>query len=190
MRKTKTVIPEELIKKIDLNEALESHNNYWSLCAVRLLSQIIGWDAEEDPRAALLELVYSKKLLPLKELQDAIGLSKRDCYMIFDTGDDRRWLLYDEGALVWMSDHLKRPDLLPHQRAISKLLWKHTSSYVMGDIKRQYRLLTGMRLEDEYCFIDAFQEKTYDISLDELNEAMRLYFIHIYDLQPQEVETC
>ena len=190
MRKTKKLISEELIKMINLNEALESHTNHCTRLAVNLLSIIIGWDAEEDPSAAFMALINSKKMLPMKDLQDATGLSKRDFFTIFDTEDDRRWLTSDEGVLVRMSDHLKRSDLLPHQRAISKLLWKQMSSYVMGDIKRQYHLLTGMRLEDEYCFIDAFQSKTYEISLEELNEAMRLFFLHVYEIQIMEDATC
>ena len=181
---------EELIKKINLNEALESHTNYSSLIAVRLLSLIIGWDAEIDLRCALLALVNSKKMLPMKDLLDATGLSKSDYLTIFDVRDDRRWLKTDAESLARMSGHLERPDLLPRQRELSKLLFKIIGGEVMDEIKYQYHLLTGKFLEDEYCFDDAFQFETYDISLDELNDAMRLFFIHIFDLHPQEVETC
>lgn len=189
MRKTKKLISEELIKMINLNEALESHNNDCSLFAVSMLSLIIGWDAEEDPRFAFMSLVNSKKLLPMKELQDATGLSKSDCFTIFDTEDDRRWLMSDAGAVVRMSDHLKRSDLLPHQRAISKLLFKIIGGKVMEEIKSQYHRLTGKSLEKQYCYDVDFQREAYNISLDELNEAMRLYFIHIFDLQPRVAET-
>lgn len=186
----KQLIPEALIKKINLNEALESHTNYCTLLAVNLLGVIVGRDAEEDPSAALLALVNSKKILPMKDLQDATGLSKSDCLTIFDTEDDRRWLMPDGGAVVRMSDHLKRSDLLPHQRAISKLLLKIIGGEVMEEIKSQYHRLTGKDLEKQYCYDVDFQREAYNISLDELNEAMRLFFIHIYDLQPQVAETC
>ena len=179
-----------MIKKINLAEALESHNNYCSLFAVRLLSLIIGWDAELSLNDALLDLVNSKKMLPMKDLLDATGLNKRDYLTIFDVKGDRRWLRRDTESLARMSGHLERPDLLPRQRELSKLLFKIIGGEVMDEIKYQYHLLTGKFLEDEYCFDDAFQFETYDISLDELNDAMRLFFIHIFDLHPQEVETC
>lgn len=181
---------EEKLKKINLNKALESHNNYCSLFAVSLLSLIIGWDAELSLSGALLALVNSKKILSMKDLLDATGLNKRDYLAIFDVKGDRRELKKDTASLARLSYHLERPDLLPRQRELSKLLFKIIGGEVMDEIKYQYHLLTGKFLEDEYCFDDAFQFETYDISLDELNDAMRLFFIHIYDLQPQEVETC
>lgn len=180
---------EKMIQKINLTEALESHNNHCTLFAVNLLSVAIGWDAEVDLKSALLALVNSKKKLPMKDLLDATGLSRRDYLTIFDVKDDKRWLRKDTESLARMSGHLERPDLLPRQRELSKLLFKIISSEVMDEIKYQYYLLTGKFLEDEHCFDDAFQFETYDISLDELNDAMRLFFIHIFDLQPKEVET-
>ncbi len=186
----KQLIPEALIKKINLNEALESHTNYCTLLAVNLLGVIVGRDAEEDPSAALLALVNSKKILPMKDLQDATGLSKSDYLTIFDVKGDRRGLKTDTASLARMSDHLKRRDLLPHQRAISQLLFRIIGGEVMKVIKYQYYLLTGKFLEDEYCYDVDFQFEAYDISYDDLNEAMRLFFIHIYDLRPQEAETC
>ena len=180
---------EEKIKMFNLNEALESHNNHCTLFAVNLLSVAIGWDAEIDLNSALLALVCSKKKLPMKDLLDATGLSKRDYLTIFDVEDDRRWLKMDTVSLARMSFHLERPDLLPRQRELSKLLFKLIGGKVMEEIKYQYNLLTGGYLEDDYCFDDTFQFETYNISLDELNDAMRLFFIHYYDLQPKEVET-
>ena len=76
-------LSEDMINKINLTKALESHNNYCTLFAVSLLSMAIGWDAEMDPNSALLALVNSKKKLPLKDLLDATGLSKGDYFAIF-----------------------------------------------------------------------------------------------------------
>lgn len=190
MKTTKLMIPEALIQKINFTEALESRQNYCTLFAMGLLSRMIGWDAEEDPRLALLTLVGLKNTLPMKDLLDATGLSKRDYLTIFDVKDDKRWLRTNTESLARMSGHLERPDLLPRQRELSKLLFKIISSAVMDEIKYQYYLLTGKFLEDEYCFDDAFQFETYEISLDELNEAMRLFFLHIYENQAKEVEAC
>lgn len=181
---------EEKLKKINLNEALESHTNHCTLLAVNLLGLIVGRDAEEYPSAALMALVNSKKLLPMKDLQDATGLRKRDYLAIFEVKGDRRYLKSDNTALAWMMDHMKRKDLLPHQRAISELIWKRIRGKAMDEFRLTYYHMTDGWLEDDFSSAEVFQYETYEVTADELNEAVRLYFIHIYDLQPREAETC
>ena len=183
-------LSEDMINKINLTKALESHNNYCTLFAVSLLSMAIGWDAEMDLNSALLALVNSKKRLPMKDLLDATGLSKRDYLAIFGGNDERRSLKSDDAALARMSDHLKRQDLLPRQRALSKLIWKRMQREALDEILLKYYYLTDRFLEDDYRQEKAFQFETYDVKVNELNEAMRLFFLHIYEIQAEEGATC
>ena len=89
-----------------------------------------------------------------------------------------------------MSDHLKRQALLPRQRALSKLIWKRMQREALDEILLKYYYLTDRCLEDDYRQEKAFQFETYDVKVNELNEAMRLFFLHIYEIQAKEGATC
>ena len=160
----KLPMTEEMIKKINVTEALESHRNNCSFFALGLLSRMTGWDAELYPEGAFMTLVTSKEMLPLKDLLDATGLRKGDYLAIFGEDGDSRYLKSDNHALAWMMEHIQRKNLLPRQRAFSELLWKRKA--------------------------EVFHNKTYDVMADELNEAMRLFFLHVYEARIKEDATC
>lgn len=179
---------EDVIQKINLTEALESHQNYCTLFAMGLLSRMIGWDAEEDPRLALLTLVGYKNSLPMKDLLDMTGLSKGDYLVIFKVEGDMRFLRFDWSARSRMTEHLEREDLHSHQRAISELLLKAMKGEGVAKAKLDFALLTGRFLDVDYPQDEALQDETYTVTTDELNEAMRLFFLHIHENQAKEIE--
>lgn len=190
MKQTNFLIPEDVIKKINVTEALECHRNYCSFFALRLLSRVIGRDAELYPESVFLALVTSKEMLPMKDLLDATGFRKRDYLEIFVEDGESRFLKSDNHALVWMSKHLQRKNLLPRQRAFSELLWKRMRGKVMLEFGLTYYYMTGRWLEDDFRKAAVFQYKTYDVMADELNEAMRMFFLHVYEARIKEDATC
>ena len=183
-------LSEALINRINFTEALESHQNYCTFFAMGLLSNVIGWDAEEDPRLALLTLVGLKNTLPMKDLLDATGLRKGDYLKVFKVVGDVRYLRFDWPARTRMMEHLEREDLHPYQRAISELLLKAMKGEGVAEAKLEFALLTGRFLDVDYPQDEALQDETYNVTGDELNEAMRLFFLHIYENQAKEVEAC
>lgn len=190
MKKTNLMIPEDVIKKINVTEALESHRNYCSYFALGLLSRMTGRDAELYPESAFMTLVTSKEMLPLKDLLDATGLRKGDYLAIFGEDGDSRYLKSDNHALAWMMEHIQRKNLLPRQRAFSELLWKRMRGMVMLEFGFTYYHMTGRWLEDDFRKTEVFHNKTYDVMADELNEAMRLFFLHVYEARIKEDATC
>lgn len=61
---------------------------------------------------------------------------------------------------------------------------------VMLEFGFTYYHMTGSWLEDDFRKADVFKYKTYDVTADELNEAMRLFFLHIFEIQAKEGATC
>lgn len=180
---------EDKIKDLNLTEALESNRNHKSFFALTLLSQLIGWDAEEDPDSAFMDFFFLNRLLTKKDILVATGLRKDDYLEIFEENNGVRWLRTNCPANYRMSEHMKREDLLPGQRAMSELLWKWMRGITMTRLKISFTFLTGRFLEDDYWQDEAFQEETYVISVIELNEAMRLFFLHQYERQAKENPT-
>ena len=183
-------LSEALINRINFTEALESHQNYCTFFAMGLLSNVIGWNAEEDPRLALLTLVGNKDNLSLKDLLNVTGLRKGDYLKVFKVVGDVRCLRFDGAAHSRMSEHLEREDLLSYQRSISELLLKVMKGEGVAKAKMDLALLTGRFLDVDYPQDEALQDETYNVTGDELNEAMRLFFLHIYENQAKEVEAC
>jgi hypothetical protein len=126
----------------------------------------------------------------MKDLLDVTGLSKGDYLKIFKVVDDVRYLRFDLPAHSRMTEHLEREDLLSYQRSISELLLKAMKGEGVAKAKMDFALLTGRFLDVDYPQDEDLQADAYRITGDELNEAMRLFFLHIFEIQAKEGATC
>ena len=145
-------------------------------------------DLKENPNISFLAIIYGKESLPKKDVLDVTGLSNRKYNQIFDDKSHPiiRKMKTNEAANLALAQHLERDDLLPHQRAICELLWKRMRYYSMGEILKRIEILTGRWLEDVYPQDKDFCEGSYDITVEELDEAMGLMLVHIMDLAEEK----
>lgn len=171
------------VKDQNLTPEMEQDSNNEKALGLECLTEITGIDAGEYPNEVFLYILLSKKILPLNDLLDATGLSQKKCSLVFeeDHCEDGRNLRTDKRANEVLAKHLEREDLEPHQYAICELLWRRMQFFSIQFMDEQFTTLTGRSLMEDYPEDMAFREESYDITAEELNEAVMELFLHLED---------
>ena len=179
---------EAMLKEQNLTIAQQGENTIKKTLALDFFGDFFHRDLKENPNLAFLAIILGKEHLPKKDAQDATGLSNRKYNQIFDEQYHPiiRKMKTDVTANLALAKHLERQDLLPHQRAICELLWKRMRYYSMGEILERIEVLTGRWIEDDYPRDKDFCEGSYDITVEEFDEAMGLLLVHIVDLAEEK----
>lgn len=187
----KILEPEAMVQDQNLNTAEKSVNTRIETFGLDQLTEFVGFDAKEHPEQALFELLFNRKRMTKKDVLEATGLTRGQYEKVFHNHDGGwRGLNYNVDANRAMSKLLGREDLEPHQVAISELLWKMMKRFSMQEILNQLWIMTGRFIEDEYPQDGDFDMSNYNITPEELNEAICLLFLHIYESRNKGVETC
>ena len=174
-----------------LIEGLGSMRSNSNGFALDIMSGKLGYSAKLYPECAMMDFALSKKVLPLSGLLNATGFTLRDAIVILGNRvEDRRTLNYSNEALVQMFNHLDREDLLPHQRAVSELICKLMQGAALNELLAQLDMIMGNKNNWKEGWADAFPEEMFRITADELNEAMRLYYLYTLVLHPLEHQIC
>ena len=184
----KVIKPEAMLKEQNLTFAQQGVNTNKETPALDFFGEYFHRDLKEDPNLSFMAIVLGKERLPKKDVQDATGLSNRKYNQIFDEQfhPSIRKMKTDVSANLVLAKHLEREDLLPHQRAICELLWKRMCHHSMGKVLERIAILTDRWLEDDYPQDKDFCERSYDITVEELEEAMGLLLVHIIDLDEEK----
>jgi len=179
--------PEVMVQDQNLTHTNDINNCETETIGLDFLSQFLGVSARDFPNEVFLYTILSKDSLTKNDLLDATGLSKMDYPMVFDedSSKDGRELLADIRAIETLSRHLEREDLEPHQLAVSELIWRRMQYFSIMNLEEQFEALTGRRLEEDYPDDAAFQEGTYTISPEDLDEAMLELLIHLEKISDQ-----
>ena len=187
----KVLISEALVKDQNLNSAQQSENTGIKTFGLDLLTELLGFDAKDYPEQSLFALLFDKKKMSKKDVLDATGLSRRQYEKVFHDRNDR-WRGLNTGfeANRAMSNLLEREDLAPHQVAMSELLWKLMKGFAMQEILEQLWIMTGRFIEEDYPQDKDFDMSNFNITPEELNEAIVLHFLHFCESKGQEAETC
>ena len=162
---------------------MELNSNNEKALGLECLSEITGVNAGDYPNEVFLYTLLSKTILPLNDLLDATGLSKKKCSQVFEENHSEfgRNLRTDKRANEVLSKHLEREDLEPHQYAICELLWRRMQFFSIQFMDEQFTTLTGRSLIEDYPDDMAFRDEPYDITPEELNEAIIELFLHLED---------
>ena len=184
----KEIKTEAMLKEQNLTIAQQGENANKEAPALDFLGDFFHRDLKENPNLSFMAIILGKDYLPKKDAQDATGLSNRKFNQIFDEQYHPivRKMKTNETANLALAKHLEREDLLPHQRAICELLWKRMLHHSMGKVLERIAMLTGRWLEDDYPQDKDFCERSYDITVEEFDEAMGLLLVHMMDLAEEK----
>ena len=173
-----------MVQDQNLTPEQKNENKTSETPALNLLSELLEFDAQENPQKAFFILTNCKAFLRKKDLMDATGLSRRKIDKIFDNqySQECRRPKFDKEAIYTLSEHLERPDLSLHQWLFSNLLWKQLSYFAMMDILNQLEILIGPGGIEALSKNEDFDLDTYCIDADELEEAMGYLMVHIMEL--------
>lgn len=176
-----------MVKDQNLTPEQKNENKTSETPALNLLSELLEFDAHEDPQGAFFLLTTNKAYLRKKDLMDATGLSKRRLDKIFDNQHSPEWRLpkYDDEAILALAEHLEREDLSLHQWLFSNLLFKQMQFFAMKRILDHLEILIGEGAVENLAKNDDFDLDTYRINAKELEEAMGNLMVHIFDLEEQ-----
>lgn len=182
---------EAMVKDQNLTPAHQSENSSIETFGLDMLTENLGFDAKVCPDEAFFAVVFDKRMMSKKAVQEATGLSRRQYERVFHDRNER-WRGLNTGfeANKVMSNHLEREDLEPHQVAMSELLWKLMKRFAMQEILDQLWIMTGRSLEEDYPQDKDFDMSNFHITPEELNEAICLHFLHYCESTDQESETC
>ena len=181
-KKTEAMLKEQNLAVAKLGETTNEQTP-----ALDYLGNYFHRDLKENPNLSFMAIICGKGFLPKKDVLDATGLSNRKYNQIFDEQylPFLREMKTDVAANMALAKHLEREDLLPHQRAICELLWKRMRHHSMGEVLERIAMLTGRWLEDDYPQDIDFCEGSYDITVEEFDEAMGLLLVHMMDLSEE-----
>ena len=184
----KVIKPEAMLKEQNLTFAQQGVNTNKETPALDFFGEYFHRDLKEDPNLSFMAIILGKEHLPKKDALDATGLSNRKFNQIFDEQYHPilRKMKTNVAANRALAKHLERKELLPHQRAICELLWKRMCHHSMGKVLERIAILTNRWLEDDYPQDKDFCEGSYDITVEELEEAMGLLLVHIIDLDEEK----
>ena len=182
---------EAMVQDQNLNAAQKSENSGIETFGLDLLTESVGFDAKVYPEQALFSFLCDRKKMYKKDVLEATGLTRGQYEKVFHNHNDRwRGLNFNAEANKAMSKLLDSEDLAPHQLAISELLWKMMKRLAMQEILNQLWIMTGRFIEEEYPQDGDFDMSNYHITPEELNEAMFLLYLHVYESRNKDVETC
>lgn len=137
----------------------------------------------------IIDILVDKNKSTKRDVLRLTGLRPKDYnhLVVEDTGYDFRGFLYDFTGTSVLSRHVKREDLTPVQKAVSRILWKWQNDGSMRMISEMYHLITGGFLEDDCPYTEAFAEETYEVSEEELNEVAQMVLDYVKEIEAKQV---
>lgn len=176
----KTNKTSEAMNKVqDLTPYLTSTSSDSPTPVLDEISDMLGFDAKENPSITFWELFFKKGKFSKKEILDATGLSERWYNMVIDEhySPGLRTIRTSTVADQTLRRHLERKDLRYHQLLISELFLKVMSFVSLAE--RIEKELDNENLVDEEFGNEPINLDQCLITVDELEEAMNYYVAHL-----------
>ena len=132
----------------------------------------------------IIEILTDMNKSTRRDVLRLTGLRLKDYNVLVEEVTDRdfRGFLCDCSGTRVLSRHVKREDLTPVQKAVSKLLWKWQNEGSMLYISEMYHCITGRFLEDDFWDEEVFDEETYNITEEELEEVARIVLEYVKEI--------
>ena len=140
----------------------------------------------ETKNIDILEVLSKKELCTKRDVLNLTGICSRDYDYIFAEKEHPsvRFIRFDFGATCSLSDYATGlcGNLEPHQKVVFELLWKWVKGEAVSLISQQFNHITGRFIEDDYWEDEAFCEETYEISDEEMDEAVEAVKRHVSEV--------
>ena len=132
----------------------------------------------------IIDILVDKNKSTKRDVLRLTGLRPIDYnkLVVEETGYDFRGFLYDFTGTCVLSRHVKREDLTPLQKTVSRLLWKWQNGSSMLYISQMYHLITGRFLEDDFWDEEVFAEETYEVTDEELDEVAQMVLEYVKEI--------
>ncbi len=150
----------------------------------KLSKRILNALNTEVKNIDIIEILTDMNKSTRRDVLRLTGLRLKDYNVLVEEVTDRdfRGFLCDCSGTRVLSRHVKREDLTPVQKAVSKLLWKWQNEGSMLYISEMYHCITGRFLEDDFWDEEVFDEETYKITEEELEEVARIVLEYVKEI--------
>ena len=150
----------------------------------KLSKRILNALNTEVKNIDIIEILTDMNKSTKRDVLRLTGLRLKDYNVLVEEVTDRdfRGFLCDCNGTRVLSRHVKREDLTPVQKAVSKLLWKWQNDGSMLYISEMYHCITGRFLEDDFWDEEVFDEETYRITDEELDEVARIVLEYVKEI--------
>ena len=150
----------------------------------KLSKRILNALNTEVKNIDIIEILTDMNKSTKRDVLRLTGLRLKDYNVLVEEVTDRdfRGFLCDCSGTRVLSRHVKREDLTPVQKAVSKLLWKWQNEGSMLYISEMYHCITGRFLEDDFWDEEVFDEETYNITEEELEEVARIVLEYVKEI--------
>ena len=150
----------------------------------KLSKRILNALNTEVKNIDIIEILTDMNKSTRRDVLRLTGLRLKDYNVLVEeiTDSKFRGFLYDCTGTKVLSRHVKREDLTPVQKAVSKFLWKWQNDYSMMYISEMYHCITGRFLEDDFWDEVVFDEQTYMITEEELEEVARIVLEYVKEI--------
>lgn len=134
----------------------------------------------------VLVIISRKDKCTKRDVLNLTGIYSRDYDLIFDETQHPtfRVIKADFFATCALSSYFEDQykGFLPHQKAVTELIWKGVKGLAIEVFSQQYHHITGRFLEDDYYYEDWVGEETYEITDEELAEAAEVVKKHLAEV--------
>ncbi len=129
----------------------------------------------------ILDVIHKKSKSTKSDVMQLTGLQSFSYQIVFadDWDYELRGWCRDNNTINVLSAHINREDLVPHQKAVSDILWRDIKKRVLEEIGGKFRLITGQTLEDRYPDDDALNPDAFEITDEEMTTAVKLLQKHL-----------
>jgi len=150
----------------------------------KLSKRILNALNTEVKNIDIIEILTDMNKSTRRDVLRLTGLRLKDYNVLVEeiTDSKFRGFLYDLSGTRVLSRHVKREDLTPVQKTVSKLLWKWQNEGSMLYISEMYHCITGRFLEDDFWDEEVFDEETYNITEEELEEVARIVLEYVKEI--------
>ena len=150
----------------------------------KLSKRILNALNTEVKNIDIIEILTDMNKSTKRDVLRLTGLRLKDYNILVEEVTDRdfRGFLCDCSGTRVLSRHVKREDLTPVQKTVSKLLWKWQNEGSMLYISEMYHCITGRFLEDDFWDEEVFDEETYNITEEELEEVARIVLEYVKEI--------
>ena len=150
----------------------------------KLSKRILNALNTEVKNIDIIEILTDMNKSTRRDVLRLTGLRLKDYNVLVEeiTDSKFRGFLYDLSGTRVLSRHVKREDLTPVQKAVSKFLWKWQNEGSMLYISEMYHCITGRFLEDDFWDEEVFDEETYNITEEELEEVARIVLEYVKEI--------
>ena len=150
----------------------------------KLSKRILNALNTEVKNIDIIEILTDMNKSTRRDVLRLTGLRLKDYNVLVEEVTDRdfRGFLCDCSGTRVLSRHVKREDLTPVQKAVSKLLWKWQNEGSMLYISEMYHCITGRFFEDDFWDEEVFDEETYNITEEELEEVARIVLEYVKEI--------